>query len=93
VIVTNGARGCGGVISGEMVSANCPVVEAVDPTGAGDAFCAGLIAARLHDMDGRSALELAARTAAFQVGMPGGVAEPDRFAAVRDELCGDASRS
>lgn len=72
-----------------------PVATVVDPVGAGDAFAAGYIAARLEGLDGAAALELgnacgasAVATLGDQTGLPTR-AEADRL--VRS-VAGDAIR-
>jgi ribokinase len=48
-----------------------PIATAIDSTGAGDAFAAGLIAARLKGADLEQALDAGCRLAAEAVGTPG----------------------
>ena len=57
-------------------------VDAVDPTGAGDAFCAGLVYRRIHGVDWRSAVEFANACGALAATAVGAMAAlPDRAAA------------
>jgi sugar/nucleoside kinase (ribokinase family) len=73
VVVTLGADGALWTDGGEIVSAEAvPVEAAVDSTGAGDAFAAGLLAARLNGAAPAEALAAAARLAAEAVKRPGG---------------------
>jgi sugar/nucleoside kinase (ribokinase family) len=68
-------RGSLGYVVGERGSVMAVPVDAqpvVDPTGAGDAFCAGFLESWLTDWDARIAAEAGAELAAEAVGMPGG---------------------
>ncbi len=56
VVVTQGAAGATWVDRRGVWSSAAPAVEEVDPTGAGDAFDAGLLAARLAGADPQEAL-------------------------------------
>jgi ribokinase len=73
VVVTLGAGGALWTDGGESVRAEAlPVEAAVDSTGAGDAFAAGLLAARLNGAAPAEALSAGARLAAEAVTRPGG---------------------
>jgi ribokinase len=73
VVVTLGADGALWTDGRESVRADAaPVEAAVDSTGAGDAFAAGLLAARLDGAAPAEALAAGARLAAEAVGRPGG---------------------
>lgn len=73
VVVTLGADGALWTDGRESVRADAVRVEAaVDSTGAGDAFAAGLLAARLEGADPAGALSAGARLAAEAVSRPGG---------------------
>jgi ribokinase len=73
VVVTLGARGALWTDGRDSVRADAVPVEAVvDSTGAGDAFAAGLLAARLDGAAPAEALAAGARLAAEAVGRPGG---------------------
>ena len=73
VVVTLGADGALWTDGRESVRADAVPVEAsVDSTGAGDAFAAGLLAARLDGAAPAEALAAGARLAAEAVGRPGG---------------------
>ena len=73
VVVTLGADGALWTDGSASVRAEAvPVDDAVDSTGAGDAFAAGLLAARLDGAAPPEALAAAARLAAEAVTKPGG---------------------
>ena len=73
VVVTLGAGGALWTDGDASVRADAaPVEAAVDSTGAGDAFTAGLLVARLDGAAPREALDAGARLAAEAVGRPGG---------------------
>ena len=69
IVVTNGEQGA--ELFG-IASVEAKQVEAVDPTGAGDAFAAKYIAERLSGSGGSEALEYANDFAALAVTKPGG---------------------
>lgn len=75
VVVTDGANGAFGRLDGRRMSCSGQVVAAKDSTGAGDAFCAGLLTALLRDVDGEQALRYACRVAARLLTQAGGVIE------------------
>jgi sugar/nucleoside kinase (ribokinase family) len=71
--------GAGGAIwaRGEQVrTVPALAAEVVDTTGAGDAFAAGLLAARLAGADADAALNAAVRLGAYAVGLVGGRPPP-----------------
>lgn len=73
VVVTLGAEGALWTDGHESVRADAvPVEAAVDSTGAGDAFAAGLLAARLDGAAPAEALAAGASLAAQAVARPGG---------------------
>jgi ribokinase len=73
VVVTLGAHGALWTDGRESVRAGAvPMEAAVDSTGAGDAFAAGLLTARLEGADPARALSAGARLAAEAVCRPGG---------------------
>jgi ribokinase len=77
VLVTLGPKGAFGVLDGaplQALAASLPVpVPVFDTTGAGDAFCGGLIAALLQGAAPAQALRHGLRTAARILGQIGGV--------------------
>jgi argininosuccinate lyase len=71
VVVKQGAKGClAAGPGGAELSAPAARVEVVDSTGAGDAFNAGLIAARTRGADWQEALEAATSLASSVVARP-----------------------
>ncbi|MEU1804898.1 PfkB family carbohydrate kinase [Streptomyces sp. NPDC019937] len=81
VVVTDGGRGAVAVDggTGELVRASAPHVEAVDPTGAGDVFTAGLITGLSHGWPLPTRLRYAALCAALSVrGLGGAGSAPYR---------------
>jgi ribokinase len=73
VVVTLGADGALWTDGRDSVRAEAiPVEAAVDSTGAGDAFAAGLLSARLNGAAPEEALAAGARLAAKAVARPGG---------------------
>jgi ribokinase len=82
VVVTDGANGAFGLLGGHWVS--CPGVAAIavtDFTGAGDAFCGGLLAAVIRNIEGGHALNYACKVAARLLTQSGGVVESPAFLA------------
>ena len=71
VVVKLGADGALWTDGVSVVRAGAEAVEVVDTTGAGDAFAAGLLGARLAGADPGAALEAACRTAAQVVAQLG----------------------
>jgi ribokinase len=67
VVVTLGSRGALVVADGDATLVSAPSVEAVDPTGAGDAFCAGLADALVRGTDLVDAARWAVRCGAAAV--------------------------
>ncbi len=73
VVITLGPDGALWTDGRESVHCDAVVVEAVvDSTGAGDAFAAGLLAARMEGAEPTEALAAGARLAARAVSRPGG---------------------
>ncbi|SOD97674.1 sugar kinase [Blastococcus haudaquaticus] len=67
VVLKLGARGCAAVVDGERLSSPGFPARQVDPIGAGDAFAAGYLAARLWDMDPAERLRTANAMGAYCV--------------------------
>lgn len=87
VLVTLGPAGAFGVVNGESVRVAAPQVEVRDPTGAGDAFCAGLLAAIIRGMPAQEAMQFGASTAAHMLKQRGGLLQdPARIAALFKEI-------
>jgi sugar/nucleoside kinase (ribokinase family) len=74
VVVKLGAAGTRAVGKGVDVSAPAPRTRVVDTTGAGDAFNAGFLAARVRGADLRRALRLGNRIGAASTRRAGGIA-------------------
>jgi ribokinase len=87
VVVTQGAAGAFGVLDGQPVRVGAAPVEVRDATGAGDAFCAGLLAGLIRGWPAQAALQLAAGAAAHILVQRGGVLQdPARVAALAEEM-------
>jgi ribokinase len=71
VVVTLGEVGALWTDGSELVRVAAPAVDVVDTTGAGDAFAAGLLAARLRGAGPEEALEAGCALAARAVTVPG----------------------
>lgn len=73
VVVTCGAAGARARIHGMAVHSAALPVQAIDSTGAGDAFCATLVAALMAGRGPAEAMREAARAGAFIVQQRGGL--------------------
>jgi len=71
VVVTLGAEGAVGLLDGELARVPAHPVKAVDVIGAGDAFVAGYLAARLEGLDQVARLRSGSTLGAFAVGTRG----------------------
>ena len=71
VVLTDGRRGAWGLAGGRCFRQPAAPVSAADPIGAGDAFVAGYLAARLDGQPFQERLALASRVAAVCVGTDG----------------------
>jgi ribokinase len=71
VVVTLGSEGALLVSDGEVARFPAPDVDAVDPTGAGDAFCGAIAAALSQDMDLEPAVERGVIAGALATMTPG----------------------
>ena len=72
VVVKRGAAGCEAAAGEKRWRVNAPKIEAIDTTGAGDAFVAAFLAARLSGADIEPALERAAAAGAAASAIIGG---------------------
>ena len=87
VIVTMGPDGACGTLGGASFRARAAPAAVVDTTGAGDAFCGGLLAALVRGLAPAAALHVAARAAAIILEQRGGMlSAPDRMAALAREI-------
>lgn len=75
VVVTAGAAGAFGLLGGVSVSCPAESVLATDFTGAGDAFCAGVLTALVRGHTVHAALHLGSQAAAKMLTHPGGVVQ------------------
>jgi len=79
VVVTDGPAGATASVGGRIWKAAAPVVDVVDPTGAGDGFAAAYLSRRIDALksggvfDPGTALEFACGVASRIVGIRGGV--------------------
>lgn len=76
VVVTRGPRGAMGVLHGREVEVEAIEVDAIDFTGAGDAFCGGLLAGLVRSLPADDALRLAVNCASRILTQRGGMARP-----------------
>lgn len=65
IVVTLGSRGAMVIEDGDVTAVPAPVVEAVDTTGAGDAFCGALAEALSRELELTDAVRWAARAGAL----------------------------
>ena len=72
VVVKRGAEGCEAAAGAERWRASAPAVKVIDTTGAGDAFVAGFLAARLAGAAIEECLARAARAGAEATQFIGG---------------------
>lgn len=89
VLVTLGAQGVVGVLNTEFIRAPAVPTHVVDATGAGDAFCAGVIAGMLRGWAPAASVQLGTNAAAKILNQIGGlVTAPDWSAHLTGEtLC------
>ncbi|MBH5333897.1 sugar kinase [Streptomyces pactum] len=71
VVVKRGGRGAVALAGSETVAVPAVRVSCVDPVGAGDAFVAGYLSARLEGLDPAGRLRRGALCGAFAVSVPG----------------------
>ena len=87
VIVTQGANGAFGSLNGLSLKVSTTAVPVVDSTGAGDAFCAGLISALEHGAAPKASLEYACSAAARILQQTGGlVTDPTIMNNLKEKL-------
>lgn len=72
VALTLGSAGVIVASKGEPILVDVVLTKTVDPTGAGDAFCAGFLNEWILSHDSRAAAEAGAKLAALAVGIVGG---------------------
>lgn len=73
VLVTRGSHGVTGTLNGTRVQAPSAPVTVRDATGAGDAFCAGVIAGLVRGMPPLAAVQLGTHAAALVLQQTGGL--------------------
>lgn len=73
VVVTCGAHGARAVLGGVRCAVAAEPVDVLDPTGAGDAFAAGVLAGCVQGLAPEACLALGARSATRVLGQRGGV--------------------
>ena len=76
VVVKRGAEGCEAAMGARRWRAAAPKVEAIDTTGAGDAFVAAFLASRLAGSDVQTGLERAVAAGALASTIVGGGPRP-----------------
>jgi sugar/nucleoside kinase (ribokinase family) len=77
VVIKRGAAGCVAAQGPRRWRLEAPAVEAIDATGAGDAFAAAFLAARLRGAEIEEALRLAVAAGATATTKAGGRPAPD----------------
>lgn len=75
VVVTAGSEGAFGQLNGAWASCPSEKVTVKDFTGAGDAFCAGLLTSLIRGSEGEEALRYGCRVAARLLTQSGGIVE------------------
>jgi sugar/nucleoside kinase (ribokinase family) len=73
VLVTLAANGVRGVLGGTTLRIPALAAQVFDPTGAGDAFCGGLIAGMLRGITPKAAVQLGTRAASRVLAQTGGL--------------------
>jgi 2-dehydro-3-deoxygluconokinase len=71
VVVTHGAKGAEAWVGSDHLQQAAPTVDAVDVVGAGDAFVAGYLSARIDGLDVAARLERGTAVAAVAVSTDG----------------------
>ena len=80
VVIKRGAAGCEAAQGSRRWRVAAPEVEAIDTTGAGDAFVAAFLAAHMAGAETQPALERAAAAGAAASTTVGGRPQPAAFA-------------
>ncbi|MCA9601612.1 MAG: carbohydrate kinase family protein, partial [Myxococcales bacterium] len=81
IVVTDGPKGAFGIVDGTLIESRGEPLEVSDATGAGDAFAAGLLTARVRGAAPRDSIAFARRVAERKLAHRGGVAfDPDVYA-------------
>ena len=75
VAITRGAQGCAVLVGNQYIEAHPSAVEAVDPVGAGDAFCAAFLHGIASGLPCAQNADFANRVAALIVSRKGAVPE------------------
>lgn len=88
IVVTHGPQGAFGCIDEVFAQSPAIATEVVDTTGAGDAFCAGLLTALLHNKPASQALNFGNQVAAKLLTRRGGsvMGQSDLFAHLKGTL-------
>lgn len=89
VLVTLGAKGVVGVLNEEPVRVPAAPAQVVDATGAGDAFCAGVIAGQVRGLTPTASVQLGTRAAAIILNQIGGLVIDPKIMAdlAKESLC------
>ena len=89
VLITLGAQGVVGVLNEVPVREPAQPVQVIDATGAGDAFCAGVMAGLVRGLTPAAAVQLGTRVAAKILNQIGGlVTDPSLMADLsKESLC------
>jgi ribokinase len=89
VLVTLAARGVCGMLEGTALQSPAETAQVLDATGAGDAFCGGVIAGLLRSATPKAALQLGSAAAARILKQTGGlVTDPSIMAdLIEGEVC------
>jgi sugar/nucleoside kinase (ribokinase family) len=87
VVVTRGPKGAFGMMDGVALQVDAAPTPVRDPTGAGDAFCGGVITALLRGAAPADALHYGSRVAARILNQTGGlVTDPALMADLKESL-------
>lgn len=89
-VVKLAERGAAAYAGGRVISVSTETIVPLDDTGAGDAFLAGFLAARLRDLPLERCLVWGNRTARELLGVFGSAADPAALAGLRAEIEAEA---